>query len=226
MVFSQTDQQRIIDLDEVTQGGQQQMFGKSLPPPGVQGSTMYSDDWYLGDIIFTNGLVYNDYFIRYDIAAGILETKKEERFLSFKSEDVQKFSWYNDYNKSSSTFVNCRKHKISGTSLIGFFEVMVEDQISLLAHPVITVKDPDYVEGLDVGNRDFRVKKEEEYYFAFDDGLFEIKKNTGKNIKALGNKFPELREFVKSNKLSFRDRIDLVQIAQFMNKESTSTSNF
>ncbi len=216
-VKAQTDQQRINDLDQLTQGGQQQMFGKSLPPPGVEGSTLYSDDWYLGDVTFTTGRVYKEFFIRYDIAAGIIETKKDSRVVSFKAEDVQKFTWFNDFSKSKNQFVNCKNFNTSDVPLVGFFEVIISDKVSLLSHPVIKVKDPDYVEGLDVGNKNFRVEKNEIYYLAFDDGLYEIKKNNGKNLKYLETKYPDIKDYIKKNKLSFKDKSDLASITKYLN---------
>ena len=225
-VDAQTDQQRINDLDKVAVGGQQQMFGKSLPPPGVEGSTFYNDDWYLGEITFITGKIYKDYFIRYDIASGMIETKKNNKIVSFHGEDIQKFYWYNDYSQQKQNFISSKNYKDSGIPLIGFFELVQKDDISLLSYPKIKVKDPDYVEGLDVGNRNYEVKKVEGYYFAFDDELYEIKKSKGKNIRHLKEKYPSLKKFVEVNDLSFKDRIDLIEITEFLNNSETHDQNF
>ena len=92
----------------------------------------------------------------------------------------------------------------------------MSDEVSLLAHPVLKVKDPDYIEGLDVGNRDYKIIKTEGYYFAFGHELMEIIDRSGKNIKALETHYPGLRTFIKSNKLSFKNRPDLILITNHL----------
>lgn len=223
---AQTDQQRINDLDKVAVGGQQQMFGKSMPPPGIEGSTFYNDEWYLGKITFTTGKVYNDYFIRYDIATGMIETKKNNKIVSFHGEDIKKFTWYNDYSEQKQTFINSKLYHDSGIPLVGFFELVSKDSVSLLSYPKLKVKDPDYVEGLDVGNRNYEVRKVEEYYFAFSDDLYEIRKNKGKNIKNLKGDYPSLKKFVEVNGLSFKNRIDLIAITNYLNHSRVHDQNF
>lgn len=214
--FSQTDQQRINDLDEISSGGQQQMMGKSLPPPDVKGSNFYSDHWFQGEILFENGKKVEGLLIRYDISSGILETKKDERKLTYKSEDIVEFHWFNSSTGQVSDFKNCKGYKLSGTELLGFFEVIVNDDVSLFIHSTIHVKEPDYVEGLDVGNRDYQIKKTEDFYFAFGDELLEIKKSKSKNIKALSVEYPFIKDFVKRNKLSFKDKNDLILITEYL----------
>ena len=224
--FSQTDQQSINDLNEISSGGHQQMMGKSLPPPEIKGSTYYSDHWFQGKILLENGKKVEGLSIKYDIADGLLVTKKDERKLAYKSEDILEFQWFNRYTGQVSDFKNCKGYKLSGTELTGFFEVIVNDKVSFFTYPTIHIKKPDYVEGLDVGNRDYQIRKSEDYYFAFSDELLEIKKSNSKNLKILAKGYPSLKDFVKSKKLSFKDKNDLILITEFINTANSQGSNF
>lgn len=213
--FAQTDQSRINQLNDLSSGGHQQMMGKSLPPPEVLGSTYYSDQWLQGKVVFRDGKELKDVLIKYDIANEIVETNDGERKQAYKGEDVSAFQWLNIYTGQLSDFKKCSGYKLDDTELVGFFEVVLNDEVSFFAHPTIHVKDPDYVEGLDVGSRDYKIKKVEEYYLAFNNTLFALKKN--KNIRNLKNDIPGLKEFVKKNKLSFKDRSDLIAITKYLN---------
>ena len=98
--------------------------------------------------------------------------------------------------------------------------------MSFFAYPTINVKEPDYVVGLDVGNRDYQIRKSEDYYFAFGDELLEIKKSNSKNIKVLAKEYPSLKDFVKGKKLSFKDKNDLILITEYINTTNSQGSNF
>lgn len=178
--LAQTDQSRIYQLNEISSGGHQQMIGKSLPPPEVVGSTYYSDQWLRGKVIFRDGKELEDILLKYDIANEIVETNDNGRKLAYKGEDVSAFQWLNIFTGQLSEFKKCKGYKLEDTELVGFFEVILNDEVSFFAHPTIHVKEPDYVEGLDVGSRDYKIKKFEEYYLAFNKKLVELKK--GKKI--------------------------------------------
>lgn len=119
-------------------------------------------------------------------------------------------------------FKKCKGYKLEDTELVGFFEVILNDEVSFFAYPTIHVKEPDYIEGLDVGSRDYKIRKVEEYYLAFNNKLVELKKE--KNIRALKSDIPGLKEFFKTNKLSFKDRSDLISITKYLNTINQNNS--
>lgn len=191
------------------------MIGKSLPPPELVGSTYYSDQWLRGKIILRDGKELEDILLKYDIANEIVETNDGGKKQAYKGEDVSAFHLLNMYTGQLSEFKKCKGYELEDTELVGFFEVILNDDVSFFAHPTIHVKEPDYVEGLDVGSRDYKIKKVEDYYLAFNKKLVELKKS--KNIRALKNDIPGLKAFAKTNKLSFKDRNDLIAIAKYLN---------
>lgn len=221
-LIAQTDQSRIYQLNEISSGGHQQMIGKSLPPPEVVGSTYYSDQWLRGTVFFRDGKELEDILLKYDIANEIVETNDSGRKLAYKGEDVSAFQWLNIYTGQLSEFKKCKGYELDDTELVGFFEVILNDEVSFFAHPTIHVKEPDYVEGLDVGSRDYKIKKVEDYYLAFNKKLVELKKS--KNIRALKSDIPGLKAFAKTNKLSFKDRNDLIAIAKYLNTINQNNS--
>lgn len=222
--YCQTDQSRINQLNEISTGGHNQMLGRSLPPPEIKGSTFYSDNWFPGNVHFSNGKKLDDLFIKFDIASGIIKTKKDERTLAYKGEDILAFQWLNNYTGLPSVFRNCKGYSLSDTELNGFFEVILNDEVSLFSHTTIKMKSPDYVEGLDVGNRDYEIRKVEEYYLAFNKRLVELKK--GKHIRELKHDIPEIKAYIKTNKLSFKNRSDLIAITKYLNTLNTSEWSF
>lgn len=191
------------------------MIGKSLPPPELVGSTYYSDQWLRGKVILRDGKELEGILLKYDIANEIVETNDGGKKQAYKGEDVSAFHLLNMYTGQLSEFKKCRGYELDDTELVGFFEVILNDEVSFFAHPTIHVKEPDYVEGLDVGSRDYKIKKVEDYYLAFNKKLVELKKS--KNTRALKNDIPGLKAFVKTNKLSFKNRNDLIAIAKYIN---------
>jgi len=214
--LAQTDQSRINQLGEISSGGHNTMIGKALPPREVHGSIFYSDQWLEGYILFNNGKKINNVDLKLELMSVMLEVRSNEKVVAYNGSDVKEFQWFNEYTQATSLFKNCSGYKIDNTELVGFFEILVDGKISLFAYPKIKVKEPDYVEGLDVGNRDYEIMKVEQYFLMSDSKLFDLDKK--KNIRELKSSIPELKPFLKTKNLSFKKRGDLIQIAEFLNE--------
>ena len=192
------------------------MIGKAMPPPEVKGSTFYSDKWLEGYVLFSNGKKVNNVGLKLELMSVMLQVRNNQKVVTYKGSDIKEFQWFNEYTQRTSLFTNCSGYKIDNTELDGFFEILVDGKISLFAYPKIKVKDPDYVEGLDVGNRDYEITKIEQYFLMSDSILFNLGKK--KSIKELKGSVPELKPFLKGNNLSFKKRDDLIQITEFLNE--------
>lgn len=214
--FAQTDHERLEELGEIASGTGKQMYGKALPPPEVNGSTFYSDQWLEGYVLFNNGRKINNVDLKLELMSSMLQIRNSEKVVSYNGSDVKEFQWFNSYTQTTSLFINCSGYKIDNTEFDGFFEILVDGKISLFAYPKIKVKEPDYVEGLDVGNRDYEIMKVEQYFLMSDNELFNLDKKN--NVRELKTSIPELKPFLKTKNLSFKKRGDLIQITEFLNE--------
>ena len=218
--FAQTDSERLEELGEIASGSGKHMYGKAMPPGGVVGTTLYDESWYQGEVQFYNGKALKNHELRYDVYADIVEAKINGNVALYKGENIKQFNWEDSSVNTAMKFINTKSYTISNTELIGFFEVLVDDEVALFAHQKIKIKEPDYVEGLDVGSRDYQIKMSENYYFAFGKKLMDVKQ--GKNFKELKNSIPPLKEFVKENNLSHKKKQDLVSMTRFLNSIKVS----
>ena len=94
---------------------------------------------------------------------------------------------------------------------------MVDDEIKLLKRIFLSVKKPTYNQALDVGSKNSKILKEEEYYIAVDNSLTKLKSK-----KDIGEALPKYKAkteaFIKNNKVKFNTENDLIALIEYCNK--------
>jgi hypothetical protein len=98
-----------------------------------------------------------------------------------------------------------------------FYEQLTEGKTELLKKVKVVLIKSNYNATLDVGSK--TDKKMLKYELCFFDGkkLIKFKKSKGGVLEVLIGKKTEIKEFIKSNKLSIKKEADLVQIFNYYN---------
>jgi hypothetical protein len=148
----------------------------------------------------------------------MLEIKASHEVKILRGERVASFTWQNASSQNEVHYINSHAYKLNGTPLIGFFEVVVDGQVQLLSKVKAAVKDPTYVEGLDVGKRYSEIIKKEVFYFSDKSKVLKEIKSKKDVWEYAGDQEDEVKQYMKKQKLGVNEKEDLAQIAAFMNQ--------
>lgn len=185
-----------------------------LPPPSTTGSYYLYDNWNSGEVTVRSRYTLKNFPLRYDVEHHQLEINVDSEIKVCSTSIINSFTWVNE-NGDSSTFVPCRYYapEVGGH---GVFEVLYKNgDTQLLSLTEIIQKDATYVAALDVGSRNNQLIKKETFYLAKDHKIQKIESSRKKNQALLGNRYDQVVEYVKKEKLRFNNREDLIQILTY-----------
>ncbi|MEL6845754.1 MAG: hypothetical protein AAFP02_21315, partial [Bacteroidota bacterium] len=106
----------------------------------------------------------------------------------------------------------------------GFFEVMIEDDWTLLQKAEIEVLKPNYVVALDAGNMNQSIIRKDVYYLFHDGELVRIPKQKKKAMRVLGDYVADIDDRVKVQKLNLKQEASLRKLVLALNEEGEDTS--
>jgi hypothetical protein len=206
-------QSRGIEFNPQPQGVISEM---PLTEPQTIGTSYLFDTWHLGNIdLGENGMIRNQ-FIRYDLANHYVEIKFDSIIKAVDGIFVNNFSLV-DINGLLRNYVNCGQYVYEDTRLLGFFEIISEGEYSLFLRTESVFIESDYVMQVDMGKRDHKIVKEEEYYIANNKGVIKVPRSRS-NILEIYSSTEGLREFLKKEKISTKNASDLRKLVDFLNK--------
>jgi hypothetical protein len=182
----------------------------------LKGDVYLEEEWQLGDLKLKNGMLLEDLWMRYDLMSNYLEIRTEKAVKVLNEDKVASFTLMNEMG-SVHTFTNADQYVQDDVELLGVFEVLADGQYKLFARPELKIKEPNYVPAFDVGTMDTKILKDKTYYLAKGNEVLEVKGNQKKLMEFFNEKPEELQEFMKRNRLSFKDPIEASQIVSHYN---------
>ena len=185
----------------------------------MEGTFYIDDDWREGNVLLTNELLIEDYPLKYDMKYNMLEFKFGDEIKVCPDKRVAKFNW-RDSDAKLRYFVNCKNFEVNGNSRIrGFFEVVYNEEgaAKLFAKTNFKIQEPTYNVALDVGDRNSKIIKNDVYYLVVDGIAYLFTKNKNDNLNLFNNKSDDIKKFMKSEKLKFSKREDLIETVQYYN---------
>jgi hypothetical protein len=190
-----------------------------LTEPKTIGTSYLFDTWHLGNIdLGENGMIRNQ-FIRYDLANQFIEIKFDSIIKAVDGIFVDNFSLV-DIDGLLRNYVNCNQYVYEDTRLLGFFEIITDGEYSLFLKTESVFIESDYVMQLDMGTRDHKIIKNEEYYIANNNGVIKVPKSRS-NILEIYSSTEGLKEFLKKEKISTKNASDLKKLVDFLNKQNS-----
>lgn len=230
--FAQTAVPQILRtqqaMDRINTGAlngiQNSVFGIPATPGRMLGTSYLDSKWNKGSIMLTqNETLIEGYPLKYDVKERMLEIKGRDGIRILDIRKVKSLMWIDSLTQQPAYFVNASAYKSNGTPLVGLIEVVSDGKLPLLCFTKILVKESNYNAALDVGDRDSKIYKKYEFYYAVNDELVEIKSKK-KFIEGLGDLGDDASKFMKINRLEVKDKRDLRALFDHLNSIATPGS--
>lgn len=217
MGWTQATPEEFIILDPYTNPSQV-IDEIKLPPPTLEGTYYIEDQWKKGNVFFKSKFILKDFLLKYDLEHHLLEIKTHDDIKVATANQLKSFEWKNDKAVDYTRFENCTNFSYKdGTPEIGFFEIMVEDSIRLLAKPAFEIVKSNYVPTLAMGRKNDKVVKKETFFIESDNIIYPVSSSKNKNYLLFKSKSKDIENFVKENNLSFKNGDDLIKIVKYYN---------
>lgn len=187
------------------------MIGKKLPPPEMRGNYHLFDGFTTADILITSGEVFKDQKINIDLKNNNIEILHEGEWSILVSTLVREIIL-----KNGQIFYNTMHLGMKGLPQ-GFVEILADGSIMVLRRPYIEIRRPNYVPGVGVGDKNYKILKKEKFFIGTHTGFKEFKKTRKKNINYFASSDATL-QFIKNNKLKLNKIKDFVSAAEFYNE--------
>ena len=204
----------IFRLERGTFNGQQGMIGRKLPPSDVVGDYYLDTTWHQGSFTTSDGRSSATYPLRYDIENAILEIKWGKLVKVAGEEELTSFTWKKN-GINNQTFVNARSFSHNGSPMAGFVELLYQGSDTLVLQMVTTLKEADYVPGLDMGNRNSEILKKGKYFIIHNGQAIPIK-NKGNFLEyASVADDKRLKKYMRQRRINVKEASDLVALLQY-----------
>ena len=196
------------------------LWGIPLEPGAVVGNAYLNPEWKRTALsLYDAEKVLKGYLTRYEIDRDQFEIKTTFGIKVLSGKKVRSFVWMDSLTKTPHFFVNGHDFKpAAGVPVTGFFEVLVEGDLTLLSRTKVVVKKPTYNQQLDMGNRDTRIEKRTEFYYMDNNLLHELPSTKKKIILVFEDHAEALQDFVKVNNLSWSEEQHLKYIFEHYNR--------
>ena len=199
------------NIPELTMMGKSRLQ-KSLPASGsIKGSPYLTLEYVDISFVNTDGLRKTQK-MRYNVLANHFEVKACSLPELIPGVMVQEFEYMMEGSERH-RFVNSNKFKSLGVQEAGFFEVIMQDEISLYGFEKMRVKESP-------GNEDgfpssYKYGSDQVYYLKVNDQLLQIASFNKKGLAAFGEREAVMRSFIKKNKLKFKNPEDVIKMATY-----------
>lgn len=185
-----------------------------LPQPSFELSSYIEKSWQEGYLIMKGrekDIKVDHVKIRYDLFNQVLELQLTENDIRIcPVSRIFEFGWQDQQ------FINLSEMQpyISEPKI---YQVLVNDDISLLKSWHVYKQDPTYVPQFDVGNREPQIVDEPEYYIFKNKELLKLRRSTRKNLTYFTPVRSEIKSFISKQDLSFKHHQDMVKIVSHYN---------
>lgn len=205
-------------LDETNPG----LVLKEFKPAstGNQGTSYAEEGWNTGSFVLKSWKRISNYPLRLDIKNNLLEIKYNNDIKVCGPNQLESFEWVEPKTQQLIRYINADRYKDEeGKSIIGFLEIVVDHEVKakLFAKEELKLIKANYVATVDMGNRNDKIVKEEEYYLANNNTLYKFSGKKDNNLNFFGDKKEIIKEYVDDNKLKFNNRADLEKIVSYYN---------
>ncbi len=179
------------------------------------GSSYLYEQWVPSMLDFGKNGTVEGLYIRYDIMNYVFDIRLSDKVKTIDGRYIEKFT-VKDSLGNGHQYVNCNQFKSGSMQMIGFFEILSEGKYRLLKKTEIIIIESNYVQALDLGEKDDEISQKSFFYIARDEEVTKVPSSR----KLMAEAYPEiegLAHFLKSNKINLRKSADLKKVVQIMN---------
>lgn len=189
-------------------------------PANVVGSVYLKENWKQTTLNLKKATLGTQQLVainmKLDLKTNTFELQTDKDIKVLNGSAVESFVWMDDFQLKEEVYVNCDKFSFEGTKLQGFGRVLSQgEKLSLIQHQYLEIIQADYNMALDVGSKDHKVSKRDKLYFLKDNALIPANKKSFQTLTA--DKKQEISQYVKSEKLSLKDKQGLSAIVDYYN---------
>jgi len=195
------------------------MPGMPMSKPDVVGDPYLNKTWNsIAIAMYNSDNLLEGYVSKLDLLNDELDIYFPSGLRTIKGDRIKSFVWSDSISGKISHFVNGREFSRDDLKFEGFYEVVVEGNISLLKRTMAVIHYSDYNEVLQIGRRDHLIKHYLTNYYFIDGTLNEIPKTVKKLLPIFGDQDNAMKNFIKENGLSLDQPHHLEAIFIHFNK--------
>lgn len=218
LLFAQVDtgmESNVFRLEKGYFDSHRVLIGRKIPPEEVKGDFYLDSAWHEGTFEMKDGRTSATYPIRYDVENALLEIKWQGQVKVVGEEYLDSFQWYEESKVHPRSFHHGRDFNLKLSPVAGFLELVYAGSDSLLVRHGTTLKQPDYVAGLDMGSRHAEIIKTRQIFVLSQGELREI--NNLNDFLSYAHRLSkkELRRTLRKENLKFRELDDLVVLMKY-----------
>jgi len=188
------------------------MIGKKATPGKIKGDQYLFETFQEGKIAFANDSYLGKVLINYNAYENYIQFKLD-KFERVVEPEFVKLIVVNGTNYSP-FFI---KGYSGDETLLG--EILYESKkVKLMKHIEVILKEPTYIEGVDMGSRDYVYKRSIDYYLSVNAGDYvKLRSSSNRNAKELGRK--DVKIFAKENDIDWKSEADLIKVVTYLDSE-------
>jgi hypothetical protein len=156
--------------------------------------------------------------VRYDLYNNdfevMINSKNDIRGLNGKY--VRNFTLFYGLERIPKVFLNVAEYK-SNEPIIGFMELLAGGKTTLLEHTKLFVSKPTFNAALNTGTKDTKIVKIPQYFYLKNNEIFKLTNTKKKIIEAFADKEADVKKWLDSNDINFKNSADLARLFAFYN---------
>ncbi len=189
----------------------------SLPKTSSLGNYYYTDNWNAGNIYLTNGEVIRGYYLRYEIVRNQVELIVDRDIRVLNGDRVKHFEWYDPKQFRVLQFSNSSDFKFTEGIPSSFLEILVDGEAKLLKRTLIKSLRGTTSPTLVANTKASTIEQFELFYIVIAGTAHEIAGNKQTKLELFGDKYEQIKEFVKTNNIRLNNQEQFIEVTKFYN---------
>ncbi|HYG20554.1 MAG TPA: hypothetical protein VD816_16555 [Ohtaekwangia sp.] len=209
----------IEKLTDINGSGQTELYvGIPMPAGKVVGTNYFDENWNTGSFLLYNQKVVENYPIRFDIEANEIDIKVKDQVKVIRGDQVKSFTWKDADLQRPLYFLNAKDFKTAeGVPFTGFLQVMSDGAMPLFKRTYVVVRKATYNMALDMGSKDDKITKKNDFYILQDGKLVKMPSSKKKLLPFFGEQAPAIDKLIKEKQLVLSNEGDLTIIFEHYN---------
>lgn len=183
----------------------------------VKGSPYLFDDYKIGKFWDISGIIYEDYYIKYNLYEDVIEVVEDQKVLALLKAVYPSFEieYIDESTKTRQLLHFENEFIIDGYRKFDYFQVLYSGKTRLLKRrkvKLIETSEKSYGESTTFS----QFVKSEDLILLHDDGrTVKFKRKAKDIISALSNHKIDIKEFIKTKKISLKNDSDIIKVIKY-----------
>lgn len=174
------------------------------------------DEWMDGQVIFSGNIVSKQvYSLKYDVLNQQLDILMDGNVFEVPKNKIVGFLLQSPVGPAGQKFVLLKEETQPERIIL---EVIVQGKYSLLEYHFVERLRSNYVAALDAGDRNEKLVNRESLFFVDDKQRLQALPKKNKEALRFFNKYPVAKQYLKDNKVNFKNMEQVKELVFFMNK--------